>query len=288
MLNSAQSIPEVNETWLQKRVTEIISSLVGNVYEKSQYKWLQEYETILWDNPILLWEWNFWVMVQSPDSWVALKVLKDSEHKKYFLKESSLQQDFSQVLEEWKKTWVIPAYFSIPKVLFEDTKYAWLSSIEKINWNSLLWIRNKKVYFEEIKEFLETNGLFDDEIEEAVNIMSDFQVSLILQHLWIDTIKIRKKLQYYHPLMSASMDDYIGWSPIKWWKSQKAQVGWWSEKSWLTISAEQLMQDIGIVNDYLESRWFYHKDLNAWNIMIWKNGQVYIIDFGTAEIIQQK
>jgi hypothetical protein len=92
-----------------------------------------------------------------------------------------MQEKFRALLEWGKSQKLIPEYFQIPEVLFQDTKYRGLQAHALIEGNSLFGVANKKRYYSKLAQYLRINGWQDDEIDQTIIDMTDYQVITILE-----------------------------------------------------------------------------------------------------------
>lgn len=82
--------------------------------------------------------------------------------------------------------------------------------------------------------------------------MSDFEIKESLVHLWVNRLDL--------DLMNIDYDVLL-----KKYFPKKVE--------WFQFSLE-----------YLKAKWLIHTDLHSWNVMVWKNGDIYIIDFDAVKI----
>lgn len=132
----------------------------------------------------------------------------------------------------------------------------WLN-IPKVYWNEINW---KLIYsMEKIDWYSLTTLSYIEKYWELLkkswfdyNNMSDYEIKENLVKLWVD--------RWYLDLMNVDYENIF-----KKYFPQKID--------WFKFSLE-----------YLKAKWFIHTDLHSWNIMAWKNWNIYIIDFDAVKI----
>jgi hypothetical protein len=278
------SPPSSPQEWHKQRLSHLMRLLLPKILEHERFSDAQEIKDMVNQGCEILWEWNFWVLVKSPDLWVWLKVFKLPEVVELFKEETHKQNSFYELLEVWKKAGIVPSYFFIPEVLYDDAKYGH-PAIQLVDGNSLLGILNKKRFRAILSRGLKKNGWMDDEIDESILQMSDFQVAVILESEGLEIDEIRERIDYLAFFLNNMIDHYIWGTPfIPGRKNTTPIVGWALTQAGLKISAEQLVDDLERVQEYLEKNGHFQEDYYGWNILVEKNGNVYIIDFWVSKI----
>lgn len=271
------------ENPLSQRVQKLALEKLKELMKDGRFDVAPEIEKMILEEKELYGEGNFWIIIESQDPDIGLKVFKKPDSKKEFAQETDTQEKFYTLLEKGKEEGVIPEYICIPEVLYADSKYGH-PAVQLIKGNSLLWILNKKRYKKELKLTLLQHGWKTEEMEEAILCMTDFQVQVLLESYGMSVFDIRERIDYLWFLSNSSGDTYIWGTPFKYWVKLPSQVGWALAQAGLPISAEQLALDLEKIEKYFEQQGYFHKDLLWGNIMVGKNGKVYIIDFGVSEI----
>ena len=266
------------------KLKAIIKWLLWDVYTVDRYPNLAKYKDVLKNDTDIIGEGNFGIMVQTEDFGIGLKVLKQERAEIVFEGEAKRQEDFRALLEfgksdAWGKE--IPEYIHIPQVMFENEKYRGLPAFQVIEGNSLLGVLNKKRYRHVLAQFLSVHGWDIVDIDKEIIAMTDFELHVILLSEGIDPIT---RMMYWDFLLNGSIDTYIWGSPFVYGKPPVEKVDWPLAQAGLKVSAEQLDRDLQKVFAYFEEHGYYHKDEMWGNIMIWKDGKVFIIDFWVSKI----
>lgn len=299
----------------RERVKELMKRALWDVYTHPKYSFLSEFREILWENVEILWEGMFGVIVQSPDTWVGLKVMKLPHDRANAQKEFDTQESFFEIVEHLQ-VWKTPKYFRVPKVPFQLKKYKWLPAVAVIEGNSLLSIYLKRKFHQQFRDFFQHFWWKDEEIEETIIDLKDFEVKTLLEYMGMDEDTIwlsewgRLYISGLPEILWQRWKRFVGESPLPWqqpWASLLEQMqrkildflqdfelvsGDERPLVWGTIraagfkktTAQQLLLDIRNLDAAMRALWYNHNDLSIANIMIWKDGKVYIIDFGNSII----
>jgi len=238
-----------------------------SLYNKDEYKFLEDYRDILWDNLTekdIVWKWNNAITLKSP--WFDNKLIKISrwwEADKLDL-EFEKHKEFRQKLREfkkiykWKPEWDILDKFEIPIV----SNYDWKTGIfemEKIDWLSFKSIIHLDYYKKELS----------DVPNDFYKWKTDNEISLFLEKKWLQE----------HP-WTRSKEDII----MDKMNNDEARdfFDLLNNLEWKRFNIERT--EINPFLDIFKKEWYYHKDEHWWNFMKTKDEKIYMIDFWRSEV----
>lgn len=219
----------------------------------SRYPFLREHYEFLWNIEMksVMWEWNNAIVLAHPvNNWYVVKIAKPWKVE-MLRNEFDIHKSFYDVLEEAKwnnpPPWV--ENIKIPYVEWWVAKNWWYFIIERINWQSLTTAFYRDYYKKELSTYS----------KEYLDWITDWQFSELMVKEWL------------HKVPSMLFDWDFEWKIM--WKQMKQ-----------FLDRHTYWTPLWQVLNYLENSWMNHWDLHTWNIMIWRNWNIYLIDFGKSEI----
>lgn len=225
-------------------------SWTKNLYEHSNYKFLEKYKDILWEKlewKYLLWEWRNAVVLDYKDN--PDYVLKASKEKSYV---DDIQEEFKNHKVFYDSylnlIWKSNNYGNVKIPEVQTLNREWIFKIEKINWETLYSLSARKVLKENWIEL--ENWLSDKQIDEIISNKHSNLQSKINKQAYSD---------FANELGLTEFDDVL------WLKYHLDQ--------WIDNPILNLLRDIKNDTKYL------HDDLHPGNIMKSKDW-TYIIDYG--------
>lgn len=272
--------PDTDKQRTLKRIIKDIGDSFWNPYDL--FPVLREY-TPEFLSPVIeiLGVGNSGIIVKCLYSWgLVYKIPKTEFARSQIGKEHDIHDAFYIALRKGKKEKdpkkKIPDFIHIPlspEKLKEGNKGYHLECVE---WNSLHSLYLKKKFHAEITAFLEKyfansipklqNGMLrwthtqrDIYLDEIIEWLNDYQVNQILIKMWkIGMVKHIHDFEAYFkdPLLKGLLVESDLWMP-----------------------PEIFQNGIQKFRAYCKEKWLEHKDLNGGNIMVGKNGNIYIIDF---------
>ena len=226
-------------------------NIADKLYWEWKYKHLEQHKDILWENPTvddIVWEWTQALIMKHPTNEnLVVKVAK--EWKVDSIKEEFKNHNlFYDTWEEWIINWDITNKVRIPQIF--EWKNNWYFLMEKIEWQSL--------YSKTLIERYDKKLSIED--KEIILKLSDKQVREFL----------KDKYEATDDYLDTLIDDYSVdlLADLKWTSHTHRKLHW---KIWDTPLSNTL--------DYLKKQWVSHNDLHPWNIMLYNNSNIYIIDF---------
>lgn len=247
------------------RLLKEISDSFWNPY--SLFPILKEYTDI--PSPVLevMGHGASWVIVKCLYSWgMVYKIPKDALSLENLSKEYENHENFYIAVKKWKKIWEIPEYIYVPLSPEKLSEWNRGYHIQEIEWNTLHSLYLKRKYKQKILTYLKKFGewyipAWDDQlIESLIEWLNDYQVQEILTRAEISRWIIRHIHDY---------EAYFTDEKLKWVLTQ--------EDLWML--QEQFLESIQKFTQYCQWEWLTHKDTNGGNIMIGKDGKIFIIDF---------
>ena len=231
-----------------------------SIYEKFpflEWEWYNEVREILWKDfwvDKLIWEGKNGIILKHPhDDTRVLKVAKWDDDVDNLLKEYDNQKEFYRWWRKLQKSWELEwlENFRIPEVIMND-KTDKIYEMEKVEWQNFRTLFYIDHYKEKLKEYN----------KKHISSMSDSQIESILEKKWLQLLpnspKTREKLE----------------STDAWWDFINAFNAYWNGKFWPSSWG-----NIKKFLDKMKSIWLYHDDDHAWNFMLDKNDNIYMIDF---------
>jgi len=204
---------------------------------------LLKHKDVLWDVTYgdCVWIWWKAIIIRSAKDWAVYKVPIDSDAETLLDKEFVKHDKFLLWISRWKNAGAIPSWINAPVIFEPPSNTWWLFQMEYIKWESLKSKVLKIVYVEEISAYP----------EDFVNWMSDFHLEkFLVNSLWIDQDDV----------------SLIWAGPAK----REVREILWDKR------ANEFLNTL----EYLENvQWMRHDDLHIWNVIIWDDSNVYIIDF---------